>query len=486
MTAVPDRQDDTGSLTPWLVGLALVVMIWTAVALPARATHNARTTADEPQYLLSALSLGEDGDLDIADELEERRYEPFHEITVDTQTEVRDDGTRISPHDPLLPVVLAPAMRVGGWVAAKATLVVLAGLLAVALLWVAVRRLDVPVAPAALVVGAFACTPPLVAYGTQVYPELPAALAVTAGLGALLGPLHRRAQVVTVVAVVALPWLSVKYALVAAVLAGALLVGLARDRRRSDAIGVLVVLASATIVYVVGHRILYGGWTAYASGDHFVDGETGVIGFAPDYLGRSRRLVGLLVDRDFGLAAWAPLYLLAVPALAAVGRARPRGWWILVVTVGAGWVTATFVALTMHGWWWPGRQVVVVVPVIVLAVAWWVARVRWAAAAVVVGAAIGLLSWSWLLVEILVGSRTLVVDFMETANPVSRGWRWFLPDGRHPSGLDDLVSGVWALVLAVSAVVGWRSVSAPGADLEREPVSRRAAPRRRTAGSRPP
>ena len=73
--------------------------------------------------------------------------------------------------------------------------------------------------------------------------------------------------------------------------------------------------------------------------------------------------IGLLVDREFGLAAWAPAWLLLAPALAALGAAagRPgRSRWS--VPALAGWFVATFVALTMHGWWWPGRQVVVIAP----------------------------------------------------------------------------------------------------------------------------
>src|SRR4029450_3506110 len=42
----------------------------------------------------------------------------------------------------------------------------------------------------------------------------------------------------------------------------------------------------------------------------------------------------------------------------------------------AGWTTATWMALTMHGWWWPGRQVVVVAPCLVLAIAWWAGTSR--------------------------------------------------------------------------------------------------------------
>src|SRR5690606_25881599 len=118
--------------------------------------------------------------------------------------------------------LLAPAMALPddvGWVAAKATLAALAGVLAASLVWVAVRRFEVPVTVAAVVVAAFALTPPLVAYGTQVYPELPAALVLTWGLAVATGPARARTAAALVVLVSALPWLGVKYVPVAAALA---------------------------------------------------------------------------------------------------------------------------------------------------------------------------------------------------------------------------------------------------------------------------
>ena len=60
------------------------------------------------------------------------------------------------------------------------------------MLWVAVRRFAVPVGAAALVVvRVLADARRSSAYGTQVYPELPAALAVTVAIAALTGPLRR-------------------------------------------------------------------------------------------------------------------------------------------------------------------------------------------------------------------------------------------------------------------------------------------------------
>ncbi|MEJ7719458.1 MAG: hypothetical protein WKF58_03010 [Ilumatobacteraceae bacterium] len=174
-------------------------------------------------------------------------------------------------------------------------------------------------------------------------------------------------------AVVALPWLSVKYAPVAAVLAVGLVWRLGHARQVRHLVSLLAAFAVAGATFAALHHWWYGGWTAYASGSHFRTGELGVVG-NPNHLGRSRRLVGLLVDRNFGLVPWQPAALAVVPAIAVLARRRPPGSWLLAGMVAAAWLNATFVALTMHGWWWPGRQIVVIVPLLAVAVAWWVQR----------------------------------------------------------------------------------------------------------------
>jgi hypothetical protein len=439
--------------------MGVAVAAWCAPGAWARATYGARVTADEPQYLLSALSLAEDQGLDIADERAEGRFRDFHEASLPLQEKTQADGSRVSPHDPLLPVLLAAPMGIGGWLAAKLLLAALAGVLAAALVWVAVRRFDVPIGIAALTVATFALAAPFAVYGTQVYPELAAALAVTVAVGALTGPLTRRGLVVLVVAVVVLPWLSVKYAPVAVALVG---LGAWRCWRRGDRRAVLVgagVLALAGAVFLVAHQALYGGWTPYAAGDHFVGGELTVSGTDPDYLGRSVRLLGLLVDRGFGLAAWQPAYLLAIPAFAALAVRRPRGWAVLAVPLAVGWLNATFVALTMHGWWWPGRQLVVVLPCAVLGIAWWAARSRGAVIAVAVGCALGALTFAWLLVDVVGGHNTLIVDFERTTNPLVRAWREVLPEGRLVPAGTDALRLAW---LAVLALLGWWGVRSVG------------------------
>jgi hypothetical protein len=309
---------------------------------------------------------------------------------------------------------------------------------------------------AVAVVAVFACTAPLATYATQVYPEIPAALAVMAAVAALSGPLDRRGLAVCVVAVVVLPWLSIKYAPVAATLA---LAALWRVRgRRPETVVVGATLAVAAVTYAVVHQAIYGGWTAYATGDHFAQaGQFAVVGSSPNYLGRARRLVGLIVDDSFGIGAWMIGWLALPLAMGVLLRRRPVDWAILVMPLAAGWLTATFVASTMHGWWWPGRQLVVVLPIAVIVIA--VAAngstmlVRLLGLSGVVGAA----TWMWTTIEAITRRHVLVVDFDQTANPWMRVWRVILPDGRDPTTADDVLSVVWVACVLALVVVGWRA-----------------------------
>lgn len=410
-------------------------MALAGITVPA--TRGAHVAVDEPQYLLSATSLGEDLDLDISDELDDERWRAYHEAELPVQTEVLDGGRQVSPHDPLLPLVLAVPMLVGGWIGAKVAMALLAAALAALLVRLAVRW---GIEPWWAVVGvcAFTCAPPLSVYATQVYPELPAALVVAVAIST------RRTWVVGLCAT-ALPWLSVKYAPVAAALVLAHLWSIRHDRRRA---GWLVGgLAASGLVFALGHLAIYGGLTAYATGDHFTGGELTVVGTEPDHLGRARRLAGLLVDERWGLVPWQPTFLLLPLAL----RRTP-----LLVPLAAGWLTATFVALTAHGFWWPGRQVVVVLPIAVLLLVTWAPR--WALA---VALALGLTSMAWLVLDDAV---TWVVHFQDSSHPWYRALRPLLPDLRPPA--EEVPFVVWSVLLGASCVLRWRSWpgSAPAAD----------------------
>jgi hypothetical protein len=213
---------------------------------------------------------------------------------------------------------------------------------------------------------------------------------------------------------------------------------------------------AAGAVYLLVHHAVWGGWTVYASGDHFQGGEFSVVGVEPDYIGRSLRLVSLLVDRHYGLVPWQPAWLLVVPAAVALAIRRPRpevlGWLALLAPIVAGWATATWVALTAHGFWWPGRQLVVVLPLATLAILWLAARVavrlRWVAAALGV---IGVLSMTALIVQGWAGEVEWVVDHTNALAPAYRLLGPVLPDYAAPGFM--ALHVMWTvLLLAVAAL----------------------------------
>ena len=445
------------SLRAAMALVALVAFGASAAGIGARATEGAQTTADEPHYLLTALSIVHDGDLDVRDEFAERAYRPFHGVTLLPQARPLDDGRLVEPHDPLLPVLLAVPMALGGWVLAKLALCLMAGALAALTLWIAVRRFAVPVVPAAVVVGVLAASAPLAAYGSQVYPEIAAALAVAVAVAALTGPLRRGGLVVLTLAVIALPWLSIKYAPVAAALVAVAAWSTLRADRQRAAFALGVAVALGAVSYVALHHVLYDGITPYAAGSHFVDGQLTVVGSDPDYAGRGRRLVGLFVDRDFGIAAWQPAWLLLVPALGALAARRPRGTGALALPLAAGWFVATFVALTMQGWWFPGRQLVVVLPLAVLAIAWWAREGARRLTAVLALGAVGVIAQAWIVVEGLTGRITWVVSLQDTADPLYRAWAVVLPDYLHVDASTWALHWLWAALGLGAAVVAYRA-----------------------------
>lgn len=400
-----------------MAGVALVAFIAAALGIGVSATPNEPVAVDEPQYLMTAQSLWADGDLDISNQIAERSWREFTPVEPPIETMPRPDDRHISPHDPLLPIVLAVPVGLAGWVGAKLTMAVLAAALAALTLWVAVRRFAVPTALAAAGTGIAAASAPLAVYGQQIYPELPAALVCLLGVAALTGRRSPASLALLACTVLALPWLSVKYAPVAVALAvvGALRIGVRRELAWFAGI-----LAAGAAVYALIHVAVWGGLTVYASGDHFAQsGQLGVMGQDPDFVVRSWRLIDLLVDRTFGLVAWQPAWLLLVPALGALaarGLGIPWGRAALALPLAAGWLVATYPALTMHGYWWPGRQVVIVLPLAVMIILCWLATTGRAVAAVL--SAAGVFTYGCLLVDGHTGQVTWVNGFQQADAPV--------------------------------------------------------------------
>ena len=210
------------------------------------------------------------------------------------------------------------------------------------------------------------------------------------------------------------------------------------------------------------HRLVWGGWTVYATGDaSSAGGEFSVVGVDPDFVGRRSGWSALLLDRGYGLVAWQPAWLLVVPAAAALCRLRVPGAGPLLLPLLAGWATATLAGadharLLVAG---PaargGAAACSLVAVLV-----WLSRLGGprlrVAAAGLTGA--GVVTLAALVVDGWQREITWVTNADLVDDPVSAAVQLLLPDYRSGSGPALWVRhGLWLVALAVASVLAWRS-----------------------------
>jgi hypothetical protein len=320
-------------------------------------TSQLRVSGDEPHYLLMAQSLWRERDLDLRDNLER---EDFREYTpgplVPHWGTPRKDGRPFPAHSPGLPVLLAPVYALGGRRACVAFLSLLGGALGLEVRRLALRLIGER-RDAALLAWAASVGPPAAYYAFHVYTELPSALAVAFCLRVLLSAPAASAALAAALAASALPWLHMKMALVAAGL-GALAVWRLRGRPRA--------------VFLVTAGVMAAGYLAYYRSVFGRPSPLAVYGGLPPELSVAtiaRALLGLLVDRSFGLLPHAPVFILALSGLLMFAGKPTREGGILLALVGL-----TLAPVLLWRMWWggqcpPGRFLVPLVPVLAVLVA---------------------------------------------------------------------------------------------------------------------
>jgi len=428
---------------------------------------------DEPHYLLAADSIVHDGDVDVLDEYRSRAYADFypHELRPHGQ---RTEGRLNEPHGVGFPLLIAPTYALGGARAVEVFLAALAAL-AVALAY----RLALRVAPdpwalgAALAVG---LSPPLVAYGTAVYPELPAAAALT---GAALLAVRLSKRVVWHEAALcflllgSLPWLGTKFVAAGAVVAVFAARALWRARRRTLAVGAVEVALFSVALYVAINEAIYSGPTPYAADDA---GESATdASFPGDYVGRAYRLVALFIDRSYGLLRWAPVFLLAFAGLWWLWRSRrdrlaravpdvrdmelTAG--LCAAALGAQLLVATFLAPTMFGFWFPPRHLMAALPLAIPLVAWGLRhapRVGTVLAALTVGAS------AWLYADVRWGDGSLAANRPDAPfGPLTDALPLFEPGGGWPFWLAAAIGVAVAAIVLREALAARHSRQTAGA-----------------------
>ncbi|HUG53122.1 MAG TPA: hypothetical protein VMR21_05955 [Vicinamibacteria bacterium] len=339
---------------PWAKAALLPVIAAVYGLAAARGQAQVGPEGDEPHYLMVADSLLRDGDLGLERDYAEARYVDFHPRPLAPHYRVRGRGGEIySLHAVGLSLLVLPAYALGGYAAASFFMALLA-------VWLA-RELR-ELLRASIGAGAdgvawlMALSPPLVHYAGLVFTEIPAALIVALALRHGRGATSRVA-LATGAAVAFLPWLNVRYAVVAAAL---LVHALSRVRRIGLALSWVVPSALSAAALCLYHFRLYG----------FFDPRR-VYGRRPELSlsGLPTGLPGLLLDQEFGLLVYAPVFVLAVPGAVALWR-RSRGLALVsAALVGSAFMVAGSWPMWRGGFNPPARFLVPVVPALALAVA---------------------------------------------------------------------------------------------------------------------
>ena len=360
----------------WLVLFAAYAA---TIGLPA--FGDSQFAGDEPHYLLTAESIVSDRDLDLRDEYAARDYRDWYPYLLERRGRLTG-GQANEPTAAGFALLIAPAYAIGGPTAVQLLLAAIAALAFV--LGAALARRIVPEPWASGAALACGLSPPALAYSTTVTPELTAgALLTVAALWALkIRELPRIRWVAgAALALGALPWLGLQFIVAGLVIAAAMLRWLKRRARGFALLVEIEVLLFSGVMFVTINDQLYGGFTPAAAalpGDRLGDLD------AVDFVERGPRIVGLWLDRTYGVLAWAPVIALAFLALWLLWRSHrdhiarllPERADVEVAALLCGLVcaatvfVATFIAPTMFGFFFPGRYLVAALPVCVGLVAW--------------------------------------------------------------------------------------------------------------------
>lgn len=339
----------------WLGGLAVLL---SPVAM----------SGDAPHYLTVTQSLLADGDLDLKNNYDGRTYQSFYPGSLEPRhTNPSPWGEDYSFHGLGVSALVAPGMAAFGVAGATATLVLLMAI-GGGVLWQTAFELTRNAGAAWFAWGALMASAPYAVHAAAIYPDGPAAVAVTAALWLIVRLQSQAAMPLWTLAagsvgLAALPWLHVRLALPAGIFGLAIVAAILRHQpdRWTRVSWFLMVPIPSAAAWSASAYVMFGTWNpALAMLQRTAPGRWDV---AP------AGLLGLLADLEYGLFPAAPVMLAAVAAWPGFARTFP--------VIAASTTLAVLGVLGMSSlWvWWggdaaPARFLVVVLP----AVALWLAH----------------------------------------------------------------------------------------------------------------
>ena len=465
---ISDRQ------AAWLVGATLLAL--GLIIVPYHRTVQP-TASDEPHYLIVMQSLVLDHDLDLADDYAGDRYRSYYPAKIEDIHGIHVGSAIYSIRDLGLVVLGVIPFAIGERTGVLALLCVIGALLAVQL-YLLLRDLAFDRRVALLATAAVGFSHPVLTYTSQVYPELPAALAFVTAVRALRrgAGATRWDLAVASFCVGTLPWLTTRawFTVIG--------VGLVIAYRAFRPFSVGRVIAGAVPFAALVLALSYLNYRQFglfmpSAGYYLIRDQQQVLAFAPQ-----TGALGLFFDRTFGLIGRTPLYLLAFVGAYALWRRRRDGHRDELVPLVLGWLLSLLYIADIAYWWADGspssRYLIATVPLLAAAVAGGIETIglagRWRQALWVGSwAAAG---WSAYAVFSYAIEPTLGYDLATEVQATGTPGQWWRYVGRvlrpdpgsaFPSfvaidGTSVALALVWLAIVALLVILGWRVGSSLG------------------------
>jgi len=306
-------------------------------------------SGDEPHYLVITQSLLLDHDFKIENNHRRGDYRTYFPLQLRPDYLTRGKDREIySIHPVGLPILSMPAFAIAGYRGVVAMVVLMAGL-AATLIWTWARDTSGSASAATFAWAATALTTPFLFNSFTIYPEIPGALAVLIALAWRGDSTTTDTLVARGIAIGVLPWLSTKYAVMAAAIAFVLAM-----RVRWNLRALIVMAVPAAILFALWFAFFYWIWGTFSPSAPYGYSEPMTI------RNLARGAPGLLFDQEYGIVAYAPVLMLALVGLIQLlrgGTDSARRAIEIVVVLGALLVTVG----GFHIWWGgsaaPGRPV---------------------------------------------------------------------------------------------------------------------------------
>ena len=358
----------------WSVTTITVVLFIAAMTVAGLAARKLTGTSlfpsgDEPHYLVMAQSLWRDGDLRIENNHERGDYREYFTSDLEPHYLTRGaNGEIYSIHPVGLAVILAPVYALAGYQGSVWFLIAL-GALALAIAWRwTVATLNAPGA-ATFAWAAIALSAPFTFNTFTVYPEIAAAVAVMFAMTTSVMPNAGLARWSAAgIAIASLPWLSTKYAPMSVAV---LLVVCFRLRTASGGRTRMTYRLGAVVgIYVISLVAWFAFFYAIWGTPLPMAPYGSLVQTTP--LNLRFGAPGLLFDQEYGLLAYAPVYILAGTGLYQMwrsgGELRRQALEIAFI------FAALLLMVGAFGIWWggtsaPARPIASGLPLLMLPIA---------------------------------------------------------------------------------------------------------------------